>query len=60
MFLSVISRVRPVMSHALRFNMKHSTVFSPVNAIIQTRIVLKVLPENQKLFHRADSLKKQF
>ena len=34
------------MSHAVRFNMKHSTVFSPVN----TKIVLKVLPEDQKLF----------
>ena len=34
----------------VRFYMKYSTVFSPVNIIIQTRIVLRVLPDNQKTF----------
>ena len=34
----------------VRFYMKYSTVFSPVNTIIQTRIVLRVLPDNQKNF----------
>ena len=40
----------PMMSHGVRFYMKYSTVFSPVNTIIQTRIVLRVLPDNQKNF----------
>ena len=35
------------MSHDVRFYMKYSTVFSPVNTII-TRIVLRVLLDNQK------------
>ena len=46
MFLSGVSMVRPMMSHDVRLYMKYSTVFSPV--IIQTRIVLRVLPDNQK------------
>ena len=50
MFLSGVSMVRPMMSHDVRFYIKYSTVFSPVNTIIQTRIVLRVLPDNQKNF----------
>ena len=51
MFLSGVSMViRPMMSHDVRFYMTYSTVFSPVNTIIQTRIVLRVLPDNQKNF----------
>ena len=50
MFLSGVSMVRPMMSHDVRFYMKYSTIFSPVNTIIQTRIVLRVLPDNQKNF----------
>ena len=50
MFLSGVSMVRPMMSHDVRFYMKYSTVFSPVNTIIQTRIVLRVLSDNQKNF----------
>ena len=50
MFLSDVSMVRPMMSHDVRFYMKYSTVFSPVNTIIHTRIVLRVLPDNQKNF----------
>ena len=39
-----------------RFYMKYSTVFSPVNTIIQTRIVLRVLlPDNQKNFTQSRS-----
>ena len=53
MFLSGVSMVRPMMSHDVRFYMKCSTVFSPVNTIIQTRIVLRVLPDNQKTLHKA-------
>ena len=50
MFLSGVSMVRPMMSHDVRFYMKYSTVFLPVNTIIQTRTVLRVLPDNQKNF----------
>ena len=48
MFLSGEWRgtVRPMMSHDVRLYMKYSTVFSPINTIIQTRIVLRVLPDN--------------
>ena len=41
-----------MMSHDVRFYMKYSTVFSPVNTIIQTRIVLRVLPDNQKTLQK--------
>ena len=49
---SVFSRVRSVMSHAVKLNMKHKymyivAVFSPVNTIIQTSIGLKVLLDNE-------------
>ena len=54
MFLSGVSMVRPMMSHDVRFYMKYSIVFSPVNTIIQTRIVLRVLPDNQKTLHKAE------
>ena len=51
-----ISMVRPMMSHDVRFYMKYSTVFSPVNTIIQTRIVLRVLPDNQKNFTQSQEI----
>ena len=43
----------PMMSHDVRFYMKYSTVFSPVDTIIQTRIVLRVLPDNRKNFTKS-------
>ena len=54
MFPSGVSMVRPMMSHDVKFFMKYSTVFSPVNTIIQTRIVLRVLPDNEKTLHKAE------
>ena len=55
MFFSGVSMVRPMMSHDFRFYMTYSTVFSPVNTIIQTR---RVLPDNQKkTLHIAEKAK---
>ena len=56
MFLPGVSIVRPMMSHDVRFYMKYSTVFSTVNTIIQTRIVLRVLPDNQKNFTQSQEI----